>query len=110
MGDSSMKRALFQRPGLFIERCVNREGPEITFNVWKPNTARCFQESERKAMLRFIAWPKSTPTGVEIREWLDSFNQPALEIQQQPIDTTQSWDPKAHPDDDDPTAKTKMVV
>ena len=83
-----MKRAVFKRPGLYIERAVNREGPEITYTVWKPNTAKLFQEQDRKAMLKFIQWPASTPTGVEIREWLDSFNRPALELQQQPLPVT----------------------
>ena len=49
--------------------------------------------TDTKKILRFIKWPKGTPTGDSIREWLASFDQ-KLEA----------------PADADPTAKTKMVT
>ena len=35
------------------------------------HTARLFTDT--KALLKFVRWPKSTPTGEALREWLDSF-------------------------------------
>lgn len=56
---------------LYIERVLSREGPPVVFNAWKPNTATSF--TDVKELLKFVAWPRSTPTGVAIREWLASF-------------------------------------
>ena len=36
------------------------------------HTAQTF--TDEKALLKFAAYPKSTPTGVELREWLRSFD------------------------------------
>ena len=126
-----MKPDSFIRPGLQIYRHRNREGPPITFVIMVKNSSRLFADDERKAMLKFIAWPASTPTGAEIREWFKSFDEPekpepakperpVLELQQQPLPkpdqqevviTPGSWGPEAHADDDDdPTAQTKMVT
>ena len=65
-----MKPDYFTAGGLYIERRRNREGPPVPYTIWKPNTSRIFPAV--KAALTFIAWPKSTPTGEEIREWFDS--------------------------------------
>ena len=70
-----MKRQYFKKPGsLWIERTINREGPVVTWCCWKPGTSRIFRDDQRKEMLKFIAWPKSTATGTEIREWIASFD------------------------------------
>ena len=127
----SMKTESFIRPGLQIYRHRNREGIPITYTAWKPHTSRLFSDDERKQMLKFIAWPASTPKGQEIREWLKSFDEPekpepakperhVLELQQQPLPnpdqqeviiTPGSWGPEAHADDDDdPIANTKTVI
>ena len=116
-----MKTERFERRGsIWIERRVNREGPLITYTVWKPHTARAFCDEQRKEMLKFIAWPASTPTGAEIREWLKSFDEPekpVLELQQQPLPkpeqqavviTPGSWDPIA--EEEEPNDETKMVT
>ena len=67
-----MKRALFHKPGsLMVEYQEHREGPTPIYVAWKPNTAKSF--TEIKPLLKFCAWPKSTPTGVELREWLEQF-------------------------------------
>ena len=66
-----MKSALFTRPGLRIERITPHEGPTPVFNAWKPNRSQCFTDT--KKLLKFAAWPKSTPTGQELREWVSSF-------------------------------------
>ena len=74
-----------------------------------------------KKLLAFIRWPKSTPTGQRVREWLASFEQkpqaPAPELDMTKI-KVEGFGPEAYdPDalvnvlfDDDPTANTKMVT
>ena len=63
-------------------------------------------------MLEFIRWPKSTPTGTAIREWLTSFEQkpqtPAPELDMAKI-KAEGFGPEAH-DPEDPVAGTKMVT
>ena len=79
-----MKRSQFCKPGsLVVEYQEHREGPSPVFVCWKPGTAQSF--IDRKALLKFCAWPKSTPTGADLREWLDQFNAPA-EPEQNEVD------------------------
>ena len=87
-----MKPAIFHIPGgLRIERQRHKEGPPIVYIAWKPHRSQSFTDT--KALLRFAAWPKSTPTGVELREWLESF-QVTLDKVEEP----------------DPTADTKRII
>ena len=66
-----MRSQQFNRPGsLQIERQIHREGPRIVWVCWKPNSAMSFTDT--KALLAFAGWPKSTPTGQELRAWIDS--------------------------------------
>ena len=66
-----MRSQQFYRPGsLLIERQIHREGPRIVWVCWKPNSAMSFTDT--KALLAFAGWPKSTPTGQELRAWIDS--------------------------------------
>ena len=62
-------------------------------------------------ILRYVKWPKGTPTGDLLREWLASFEQkpqaPAPELDIAVIKTV-GFGPEAH--DDEPTAQTKMVT
>tara|TARA_R100001443_G_scaffold109312_1_gene120541 strand:+ start:2791 stop:3060 length:270 start_codon:yes stop_codon:yes gene_type:complete len=89
-----MKRALFARPGLRIERITPHEGPSPVWNAWKPHRAQAFTDT--KNLLRFAAWPKSTPTGIELREWIDSFEtNPPKQAEQNEVD---------------PTADTKLII
>ena len=107
-----MKRAQFFKPGsILIERQVPREGPSPVFTAWImqcSHTAQTF--TDEKALLKFAAYPKSTPTGVELREWLRSFDGVAIEKPE--LDAAriakEGFGPEAH--DDDPTANTKMVT
>ena len=105
-----MKRAQFFKPGsVLIERQVPREGPSPVFIAWKPNTSQTF--TDEKALLKFAAWPKSTPTGSELRDWLRSFD--GVVIEKPELDAariaTEGFGPKAH-DESDPTTNTKMVT
>ena len=86
-----MKSERFTAGQLFIERTKHREGPPVVYTVLSGRTAMLFTDT--KKILRFIKWPKGTPTGDSLREWLTSFDQ-KLEA----------------PADADPTAKTKMVT
>ena len=67
--------------------------------------------TDKKELLRFIRWPKGTPTGDAVREWLASFDDnteaaaPELDMDQL---AKEGFGPEAH--DEDPTAKTKMVT
>ena len=101
-----MKTDLFHIPGsLRVERIKMREGPTPVFICWKPGISQTFVE--RKALLKFAAWPKSTPTGVKLREWLDSLED-AIEPASSDGVVEQSWGPEAH--EAEPNDKTKMVV
>jgi hypothetical protein len=114
---SSIQR--FCRPGsVFIERQVDRWNGE-GFIAWKPYTSMCF--TNRKALLRFIAWPAKTPTGDEIREWLRGFDpavdrelpthdpQPALSLSSELLAT--GFGPEVHAlDESDPNYLTRTIT
>ena len=105
-----MKRAQFFKPGsILIERQVPREGPSPVFICWKPHISQTF--TDEKALLKFAAYPKSTPTGVDLREWLRSFDGIALEKPKHDGAriAAEGFGPEAH-DEPDPTANTKMVT
>ena len=102
-----MKPARFHIPGsLLVERHLRREGPSPVYVAWVPNVSMMF--TERKALLKFCNWPASTPTGQELRQWLDSFTEtaPALEIDPARL-KQEGWGPEQH---DDPTANTRTVI
>ena len=103
-----MKDAVFHRPGsLFVQRSLQREGPSPVFIAWKPHSSRLFYE--RSPLLKFVGWPASTPTGRELRDWLDSFEktEPKPELDMKEIQAT-GWGPEAH--EQDPTAQTKTII
>ena len=82
----------------------------IVYTVMSGNCARPF--TDPKEILRWIKWPKSTPTGDALREWFASFEQepetPAPETDFAERIKAEGFGPEAH--DDDPTAQTKMVT
>ena len=104
-----MKSERFVAGQLWIERKKNREGPPVSYVVLKGFSSMAFTEA--KAVLKFIRWPKGTPTGDAVREWLASFDDsseslaPAVEMAQV---AKEGFGPEAH--DEDPTAQTKMVT
>ena len=106
---SGMKAERFTAGSLWIERARHREGPPVVYTVMIKESSRAF--TEHKAILRFVKWPKGTPTGDALREWLTSFEQekatanPKLDIAKI---KAEGFGPEAH--DDDPTANTKMVT
>ena len=103
-----MKPERFHIPGsLLVERQLRREGPSPVFVAWKPHTSMIF--AERKALLKFCAWPASTETGKELRAWLDSFPEsaPAPEVDLARL-KQEGFGPEQH--EDDPTSQTRMVT
>ena len=94
---------------LSIQRVKSREGPAITFVVWSGNSSRIFRD--KKEALKFIQWPKSTPTGQLIREWFDQFEEDGKlpELDMEKI-RKEGFGPEAHSDEEDSTANTKMVT
>ena len=70
-----MKSERFVAGQLWIERKKNREGPPISYTVLKGFSSMGF--TDQKEVLNFIRWPKGTPTGDSVREWLASFDDSA---------------------------------
>ena len=105
-----MKRAQFYKPGsLMIEYQEHREGPSPVFVCWKPHSSQTF--TDRSSLLKFCAWPASTPTGKELRAWVDDqlANAPTEgHLDMAKIKET-GWGPEAH-EESDPTAGTKMIT
>jgi len=57
---------------LSIQRVKSKEGPSPQFVVWTGRSSMLF--TNKAEALKFIKWPKSTPTGLLIREWFDQFD------------------------------------
>ena len=57
---------------LSIQRVKSKEGPSPQFVVWTKGSSMLF--TNKTDALKFIKWPKSTPTGLLIREWFDQFD------------------------------------
>ena len=68
-----MKSERFTAGQLWIERNRRREGPPVVYTVLCGKSARPF--TDPKAILKWVKWPKGTPTGDALREWLASFEQ-----------------------------------
>ena len=107
---------------LFIERNRRREGPPVVYTVMAKNSARPFTDT--KAILKWVKWPKGTPTGDALREWLASFEQkqdaPAPELNMAQI-KAEGFGPEAHDNEhidpltgldirDNPVTGTKMII
>lgn len=60
--------------GLYIEHRTNRkEGPKAYYVVRSCHSSMLF--TDKTALLKWVKWPKSTPSGVLLREWLDEWEQ-----------------------------------
>lgn len=104
------KTERFCRPTLWIE--FKRDWSGQYFVAWQPNESRLF--SDRRALLKWLAWPSKTPTGDELREWLDGLERspeaPAgLPTGDALVDG--SFDPLAHAlDPSDPQYATRTII
>lgn len=112
-----MKPEVFQRPSVLVERHRLREGPPVHYVCWRPHTSVFC--ADRLSVIRFFKWPKSTPTGDALREWLDQFVEAdaalhakvggggaSLDMERIKIE---GFGPEAHADED-PQAETKMIT
>ena len=100
----------FHSPGVSIDRHVVREGPSPYFVAWQPHSSRMFYD--RREMMRWLRWPKGTPTREKIDEWLDSFEvvEEAPDLDMAAI-KREGFGPEAHGlDETDPNHQTKMVT
>ena len=60
--------------GLYIEHRTNKkEGPRVYYVVRSCHKSMLF--TDKTALFKWVKWPKSTPTGVLLREWLDEWKQ-----------------------------------
>jgi hypothetical protein len=59
----------FIAKGLRVERRHDRWNG-TSYMAWRPHVSMLFTDT--KELLRFIAWPRKTPTGDALREWLNS--------------------------------------
>lgn len=86
----------FERTGsLFVEYRRPREGPP-SFLVYEPG--KSFICLTSKELLRAVKWPKYTPTGAKLRQWIEEIQAlPTSESEPEPVNQ-QSWGPEAHPD------------
>ena len=107
-----MKTDTFTAPGLLVVRQWDRWNGAL-FLAWKPSVSMAFRE--RKALLKFVAWPPKTPTGDRFREWLNSFEQqPEQQTEQQSELSSEvlatGFGPECHLDETDPNHNTRTVI
>ena len=105
-----LKPKCFEIKGsLLIEQHITKDGPSPYFVVWVPHTARMFYD--RKAMMRFIKWPKGTPSREKIDEWLSSLDAPKAPALDMDAIKREGFGPEADGlDETDPNHQTKMVT
>ena len=68
-----MKSERFTAGQLWIERNRRREGPPVVYTVMSANPPDHLPI--QKQFSKWVKWPKGTPTGDALREWLASFEQ-----------------------------------
>jgi hypothetical protein len=59
----------FTARGLRVERRHDRWNG-TSYLAWKPDVSMLFTDT--KELLAFVAWPRKTPTGDALREWLNA--------------------------------------
>ncbi len=108
-----MKVEQFEAPGLKITRTFDPWNGAY-YIAWKPDVSMWFQD--RKAMLKFAAWPSKTPTGDRLREWLKSFESdaptkgPTMPEQLSEEVLSTGFGPECHLDESDPNFQTRTVI
>lgn len=108
-----MKVEQFEAPGLKITRTFDPWNGAY-YIAWKPDVSMWFQD--RKAMLKFAAWPPKTPTGDRLRDWLKSFESDAPtkgptapeQLSEEVLST--GFGPECHLDESDPNFQTRTVI
>ena len=74
-----MSSQRFTAGQLWIERTKHREGPPVVYVCRSGKSSMLF--TDPKALLKFVRWPKSTPTGQALRDWLEFLDVPEVEPQ-----------------------------
>ena len=69
-----MKSERFTAGQLWIEATKHREGPPFVFVCRSGKSSMLF--TDPKQLLKFVRWPKSTPTGAALRNWLAALTAP----------------------------------
>jgi len=117
------ERETFDRPGVRISTWY--DGVR-NYCCWKPNVSTAGRLdvfcTNRKEVLRFMAWPAKTPTGDALREWLTAIEeadavrktasrepQPDLPLSDELLAT--GWGPEIHVlDETDPNYQTRTIT
>jgi hypothetical protein len=91
----------FTASGLRVERRHDRWNG-TSYMAWRPHVSMLFTDT--KEMLRFIGWPRKTPTGDALRDWLTG---PTAEPPPTVPDAATSG---FGPDPEDPNYQTKTII
>lgn len=94
---------VFLAKGLRVERRHDRWNG-VSYLAWRPHVSMLF--TDRKELLRFIAWPPKTPTGDALRSWL---NGPTAKPEPSP-EAPPAEASGFGPDPDDPTHNTRTII
>ena len=90
----------FIAKGLRVERRHDRWNG-ISYMAWRPHVSMLFTDT--KEMLAFVGWPRKTPTGDALREWLTGSSAAPPEA---PAADASGFGP----DPDDPNANTRTII
>ena len=90
----------FLAQGLRIERRHDRWNG-TSYMAWRPHVSMLFTDT--KELLAFIGWPRKTPTGDALREWLNATPEP---VPTQPEAAISGFGP----DPEDPKHQTRTIV
>ena len=91
----------FTAGGLRVERRHDRWNG-ISYLAWRPHVSQLFTDT--KELLRFIGWPRKTPTGEALREWLQADTTA-------PVPTPADPSPSGFgPDPDEPNHNTRTII
>jgi len=74
-----MKDQRFIAGQLFIEATKHREGPPLVYVCKSGKSSMLFTDPAK--LLKWVRWPKSTPTGLRLRQWLEAWDAPEIEPQ-----------------------------
>ena len=112
-----MKRERFEAKTLWIE--TSRDWNGRYWIAWKPDVSLYFRDCP--AMVKWLSWPKGTPTRTSLDSWLDSLAaadaeresrsrdpQPDLPLTDELLAT--GFGPECHLDESDPNHQTRTVI
>lgn len=92
---------IFIASGLRVERRHDRWNG-TSYMAWQPHVSMLF--TDIKELLRFIGWPRKTPTGDALRQWLEV--KPAEPTPVAPTTEASGFGP----DLEDPNYQTRTVI